>query len=754
MTLNAATSARHGDISDRDFWRLARRAASWTDPFPRRSPQPRARLRGNRCRRPVCDRGRRRARRRRPSNANPRRRRGRGCRTQGAAAARTRARGRPRASARQARACRSTLRAGAAAARAPPLAPDDQREHGGAPRRIGRGRGARLGRSAGRRALGGARERAPRPARRVRRPRHTDGFAARDEGRAAARRCAPARARPRAEPRRPPAAARADLGAHARNVERALAAPRQRRLTSYLRQPPIVLGDDRRSSAAPRACFVRSNHDDKLLRKVVLMVASARRRWWALALLSVVQFMVVLDIAIVNVALPSIQVDLGFSQENLQWVISAYALVFGGFLLLGGRAADLLGRRRVFLGGLVVFTAGSLLAGLAWSEASLIGARTVQGLGAAIISPAALSILTTTFREGRERNIALGVWGAVGGFGAAAGVLLGGILTDALSWEWIFFVNVPVGVAAFVIAPFLLTESRDARVSSFDVPGAVLVTAGLSSVVYAITKAGTDGWLAGPTLAFFAASVLLLAAFVAWEVRHAEPLMRFGIFRISTVTGANVAGFILGTAMFSMFLMLTLYMQQVLGYSAMKTGVAYLAVAGTAIIWSAVAAQLVTRVGVKPVLAAGMAFLTAGLVLFTQVPVDGSYVTDLLPGFLLLGIGIGFAFVPISIAALAGVQPAEAGLASGLINTSQQIGGALGIAALSTIASSNTDDALASGTALPSALVDGFTAAFVAGAIIAALGILASLTLIRRHELEQPVPAVEPASEPTLEPAA
>jgi EmrB/QacA subfamily drug resistance transporter len=484
------------------------------------------------------------------------------------------------------------------------------------------------------------------------------------------------------------------------------------------------------------------------------MVATERRKWLALALLSAVQFMVVLDIAIVNVALPSIKVDLGFSQENLQWVISAYALVFGGFLLLGGRAADLLGRRRIFLVGLAVFTVASLLAGLAWSEASLIGARAFQGLGAAIISPAALSILSVTFREGRERNIALGVWGAVGGFGAAAGVLLGGILTDALSWEWIFFVNVPVGVAAFVIAPFLLGESRDARVSSFDVPGAVLVTAGLSSLVYGIVKAGTDGWLAGPTVGFFAASLVLLAGFVAWEVRHPEPLMRFGIFRTSTVTGANVAGFILGTAMFSMFLMLTLYMQQVLGYSAMKTGVAYLAVAGTAIIWSAVAAQLVTRLGVKPVLVAGMTTLTIGLVYFTQVSVGGSYLGDLLPGFLLIGFGLGFSFVPISIAALAGVQPAEAGLASGLINTSQQIGGALGIAALSTIASSNTDDALASGTALPNALVDGFTAAFVAGAIIAALGILASLTLIRRHELEQPVPAVEPASEPALEPAA
>jgi EmrB/QacA subfamily drug resistance transporter len=475
------------------------------------------------------------------------------------------------------------------------------------------------------------------------------------------------------------------------------------------------------------------------------MMVSERRKWLALALLSVVQFMVVLDIAIVNVALPSIQVDLGFSQENLQWVISAYALVFGGFLLLGGRAADLLGRRRIFLVGVAVFTLASLLAGLAWSESSLIGARALQGLGAAIITPAALSILSTTFTEGRERNIALGVWGAVGGFGAAAGVLLGGILTDALSWEWIFFVNIPVGVAAFALAPVLLAESRDARVKTFDVPGAVLVTSGLSLLVYAITEAGREGWLASGTLAFFATSLALLAAFVGWELRHPEPLMRFGILRTKTVAGANVAGFIMGTAMFSMFLMLTLYMQQVLGYSAMKTGVAYLSVAGTAILWSAVAAQLVTRIGVKPVLTVGMTMLTGGLVYFTQVSVGGTYLGDLLPGFLLIGVGIGFSFVPISIAALAGVQPAEAGLASGLINTSQQVGGALGIAALSTIATSQTSDAVASGAALDTALVDGFTAAFLAGVIIAGLGIVAALTLIRKDELEQAAPVAEPA---------
>ena len=480
------------------------------------------------------------------------------------------------------------------------------------------------------------------------------------------------------------------------------------------------------------------------------MVATARRKWLALALLSAVQFMVVLDIAIVNVALPSIQTDLGFSQENLQWVISAYALVFGGFLLLGGRAADLLGRRRVFMVGIVVFTVGSLLAGLAWSEASLIGARAIQGLGAAIVSPAALSILSTTFTEGRERNLALGVWGAVGGFGAAAGVLAGGILTDALSWEWIFLVNIPVGLAALALTPVLLHESRDLRVKRYDALGATLVTAGLVALVYAITEAADYGWGSVETIGLFAVSGALLAGFLVTEARAAEPLMPFSIFRLRTLVGANVAGFILGTAMFSMFLMLTLYMQQVLGYSAMKTGLAYLSVAGTAIVWSAVAAQLVTRVGVKPVLVTGMTAMTAGLVYFTQVSVGGSYLGDLLPGFLIIGLGLGFSFVPISIAALAGTKPSEAGLASGLINTSQQIGGALGIAILSAIATSWTKDATQNGIAAPQALTDGFHAAFVVGVLIAGVGVAASLALVRSRDLDEE-PAVE--ARPALEAA-
>jgi EmrB/QacA subfamily drug resistance transporter len=481
------------------------------------------------------------------------------------------------------------------------------------------------------------------------------------------------------------------------------------------------------------------------------MVASDKTRWYALALLCAVQFMVVLDIAIVNVALPSIQVDLGFSQENLQWVISAYALTFGGFLLLGGRLADLIGRKRIFMAGLVVFSLASLLCGFAWSEESLIAARAIQGLGAALITPSALSILTTTFAEGRERNIALGAWGAVGGFGAAAGVLMGGVLTDLLSWEWIFFVNVPVGLAGLALAPVLLSESRDAHGQSHDIPGAVLVTGALSLLVLGITQGQSWGWDSARTIGAFLASVVMLAAFALWERRQEHPLVPFSIFRLQTLSAANVAMFVMGTAMFSMFLMLTLYMQQVLGYSPLETGVAYLAVAGTAVIWANVAAVAVNRVGVKPALILGMSLLTAGLVYFTQVSVDGSYWADLFPGFLILGLAIPFAFVPLTIAALAGTKPQEAGLASGLINTSQQIGGAVGIALLSTIAVTTTDDALATGTAAPVALTDGFVNAFWAGAAIAFVGVLVSIFMVRGRDLR---PHEAPVAEPALDIAA
>ena len=480
------------------------------------------------------------------------------------------------------------------------------------------------------------------------------------------------------------------------------------------------------------------------------MIGSERMKWFALALLCAVQFMVVLDVAIVNVALPSIQADLGFSQQNLQWVISAYALVFGGFLLLGGRTADLLGRRRVFVAGTIVFTVGSLLCGLAWSEASLIGARAFQGLGAAAITPAALSILITTFKEGRERNIALGAWGAVGGFGAAAGVLFGGILTDLLSWEWIFFVNVPVGLAALALTPVLLSESLDKHGQGFDALGAILVTAGLSIFVLGITQGREWGWSSPETIGVFAASVGLLGGFVLWELRAKDPLVPFSIFRLQTLTAANVVGFILGTAMFAMFLMLTLYMQQVLGYSPLETGVGYLAVAGTAIIWANVAAAAVNRVGVKPALVFGMSLMTVGLLYFTQVSVGGSYWTDLFPGFLIIGLGLPFAFVPVTIAAVAGTKPGEAGLASGLINTAQQIGGAVGIAILSTIAVSTTSDEVASGTQPPFALTDGFQAAFWAGAIIAFAGVLVSLFLVRGRDLR---PQEALVAEPVFEAA-
>ena len=480
------------------------------------------------------------------------------------------------------------------------------------------------------------------------------------------------------------------------------------------------------------------------------MVGSGRIRWFALALLCVNQFMVVLDIAIVNVALPSIQVDLGFSQQNLQWVISAYALAFGGFLLLGGRTADLLGRRRIFIAGTIVFTLGSLLCGLAWSDESLIAFRAIQGLGAAAVTPAALAILVTTFQEGRERNIALGAWGATGGFGAAAGVLFGGILTDLLSWEWIFFVNVPVGLATLVLTPVLLSESLDKHGQGFDALGAILVTGGLSILVLGITQGRDWGWDSVTTIGVFAGSTALLVAFVLWELRAKDPLVPFSIFRLRTLTAANAVGFILGTALFAMFLMLTLYMQQVLGFSPLRTGVAYLAVAGTAVVWANVAAAAVNRIGVKPALIFGMSLMTAGLLYFTQVSVDGSYATDLLPGFLIIGLGIPFSFVPITIAAVAGTKRDEAGLASGLINTSQQIGGAVGIAILSTIAVSTTNDALGTGTEPPVALTDGFQAAFWAGAAIAFAGVLVSIFLVRGRDLQ---PQETLVAEPVLEPA-
>jgi EmrB/QacA subfamily drug resistance transporter len=460
------------------------------------------------------------------------------------------------------------------------------------------------------------------------------------------------------------------------------------------------------------------------------------RRWKALALVCTAFFMVILDIAIVNVALPSIGRELDFSEDNLQWVITAYALTFGGFLLLGGRAADLLGRRRMFMIGVGFFAVASLACGLANSEATLIGARAVQGLGAAIISPAVLSIITTTFTEGAERNKALGVWGGVGGSGAAAGVLFGGILTKYLGWEWIFFVNVPVGIAVLLLTPRLVRESR--RITAehrFDAVGAVTATAGLVILVYAISEAPDVGWATLRTIGLVAVSGVLLAFFVVWETRVPDPLMPLGIFRIRLVAVANGVGFLQAAGIYGHFLLLTLYMQQVLGFSALETGFGFLATAGSAVLWAGVAQALATRIGPKPVLVAGLTSLCLGILWYTQVSVDGSYAVDLLPGFLLVGFGLPFSFIPISILALAGVEEREAGLASGLINTSQQIGGAIGVAVMSTVAIEHAETLLAEGDSPPVAFTDGFQWGFWVGFAIWVAALAGALAFVRREEL-------------------
>jgi EmrB/QacA subfamily drug resistance transporter len=470
--------------------------------------------------------------------------------------------------------------------------------------------------------------------------------------------------------------------------------------------------------------------------------SQSTRKWIALVLLCATQFLVVLDVAIVNVALPSIQTALDFSQENLQWVVSAYTLTFGGLLLLGGRMADLLGRRRVFMVGLVIFSVASLACGFATSDTFLIAARAVQGIGAAVISPAALSILVTTFEEGAERNKALGIWGAIAGIGGAAGVLAGGILTDTLGWEWIFFVNVPVGLAVLALVPRFIDESHaEAETRNFDVAGAVSVTAGLALLVYALVNTDSAGWASAETIGLFAVSAALLVAFVVIELRATAPLMPLGIFKLRSLTGANIVGLLLGAAIFSMFFFLSLYMQQVLGYSALKSGFAYLLVAVVIIFAAAASQALVTRFGVKTILTIGMSLLTLGLLWFTQIDVQGGYLVDLVPGFVLAGIGLGFSFVPVSIAALQGVRPHEAGIASGLINTSQQVGGALGIAILSTIATTHTEslieDAGGAQSAVPGALTEGFQYAFAVGALMAVIGLIATLVFLDRDRRPQ-----------------
>jgi EmrB/QacA subfamily drug resistance transporter len=482
----------------------------------------------------------------------------------------------------------------------------------------------------------------------------------------------------------------------------------------------------------------------------------SRKRWFALALIVTAQFMVVLDVAIVNVALPSIKIDLNFSQENLQWVITAYSILFGGVLLLGGRLADLLGRRRLFIAGILLFTVSSLLDGFAWSEASLIAFRSLQGLGAALVSPAALSMLTTLFREGRERNVALGIWGAVSGSGGAAGVLLGGALTSAFNWSWIFFINVPVGLLVLGLSPVLLRESRaDLDHRHFDAAGAASITSGLMVLVYAMTRATQNGWVTAETIGLLAAAAALIVGFVVIELRSKAPLLPMRIFRLRSLTGSNVSGLMLGGAIFAQFFLLTLYMQQVLHYSALETGVAYIALTLTIIAFSGVAQALVTRLGVRPVLTTGMLVSAVGLVLYAQLPVDGQYFWNLFPAFLLSGIGLALAFVPMSIGALTGVTSADAGVASGLINTSQQIGGAIGVAVATTIATTVTANyvdvhpvanALSGG-----ALTHGFQAAFYVLAGIAAFGAVAAAVLT---ESRSRVAEVEPTEDAVLAEAA
>jgi EmrB/QacA subfamily drug resistance transporter len=453
-----------------------------------------------------------------------------------------------------------------------------------------------------------------------------------------------------------------------------------------------------------------------------------QKKWFILAVVGAAFFMTILDVAIVTVAIPSIQDDLKIAESTVQWTLTAYAITFGGFLLLGGRMSDLLGRRLIFIGGLVLFTAASLACGLANSAGVLIGARAVQGIGAAIISPAALSIVTTTFSEGADRNKALGIWGALGGSGAAAGVLLGGILTKYLGWEWIFFVNVPVGALVLALTPAIVPESRaDLGHRRFDAAGAVTVTGGLALFVYAISKAPDVGWATGRTIGLLAASVAILAAFVIWELRIPSPLVPFSIFRIRTLTGANIVGLLLGAVIYANFFILTLYVQQILGWSALKTGLTFLATAGTAVIWAGVAQALVTKVGPRPIMTLGLVILGLSVLGYTRLPVDGHYWPDLLPLYLTFSIGMVFGFVPVTIAAFIGVPHHLAGLASGLMNTTQQIGGALGVAVAATIFTSQAK----SGHFTPQAFTSGYHWAFAALVAFAAIGAVAAFVMLR-----------------------
>src|SRR3954453_17197711 len=459
-------------------------------------------------------------------------------------------------------------------------------------------------------------------------------------------------------------------------------------------------------------------------------------RWLVLAIVCLAKYMVILDQAIVNVALPSIQHGLSFSDADLQWVINAYTLVFGGFLLLGGRAADLLGRKRLFIAGVVVFSLASLLNGLAQSSGMLIVGRSLQGLGGALVSPAALSIIMTTFPGNEERTKALGVWSAIAAGGAAFGLLLGGVLTDLLSWEWIFFVNVPVGIAAVVAAVRFVPESRDETAHrSFDVAGAFSVTAGLMVLVYGIVKAQEFGWGSGRTLGLLGASAALLAAFVAIELRSKAPLIRLDIFRERALSAANVAMMFVAAGMFSMFFFASLYVQDILGYSPLKAGLAFLPITAGIIVGAGVAQGVIKRFGPRAVAAAGVTLATAGMLVLTGLPVHGSYVSDLLVGLFPMSIGMGLTFVPVTLLATAGVPAEDSGLASGLLNTSQQVGGALGLAILSTLSANHAASLLKSGATRPEALLAGWHVAFTGGAIVLGLAALTLVVALRRRDL-------------------
>jgi EmrB/QacA subfamily drug resistance transporter len=463
--------------------------------------------------------------------------------------------------------------------------------------------------------------------------------------------------------------------------------------------------------------------------------------WVVLVLICFAQFMVVLDATVVNVALPSIQKDLGMTEANLQWVVNAYTLVFGGFLLLGGRAGDLLGRKRLFLGGVIVFTLASLLDGLSTSSGMLIGARALQGLGAAFISPAALAIISTTFKEGADRAKALGVWAAIAIGGSAVGLVLGGALTQVFSWPWIFFINVPVGVAVFVLSLRLVPESKDeAAHRSFDVAGAVAVTGGLMSLVYAIVQAQQKGWGSAQTIVTFIVSVALLIGFVVIELRAKAPLVRLSIFRVRSLSAANVVMFFVGSGLFAMFFFNSLYIQRVLGYGPLKAGLAFLPFTAGIMLSAGLASAFGPKVGVRVVSAIGMVVAAAGLLLLTRIPVGGSYLTSVLPSLLLVALGMGAVFVSLTLVATTGLEDEDQGLASGLFNTSQQIGGALGLAILSTLAASRTH------SDSPAQLVRGFHWAFAGSAIFVLAGLVALVTMLRQRDVARIEQEVEPVA--------